>query len=206
MLKQNKPLLSIQNSMGTLFSKLPLSPNAWTILSLLVALVAGLVIAFQNNLVAGLALFALAGALDMVDGAVARASGQVSNFGGFIDGITDRFVEAIFLFSFMFYQLPTIFIDSKIWLALVIFLGTSMPSFIRAYADHKGVLKREKALALGGICERSERIVLLVIGLLAGIFYSMDIFIYTLILIIFLSLLTIVQRMIQIKNNMQFEK
>jgi phosphatidylglycerophosphate synthase len=196
MLKQNAGLKGLQSKIGNILSRIPLTPNQWTILSLLVALSAAFMIA-NDELLNGLLLFALAGALDMVDGAVARARGQVSKLGGFIDGVADRFVEALFLFSFMFYSLPEVIIDPKIWLASVIFLGTCMPSFVRAYADHKGVVSQEKALAMGGILERSERLILILIGLAGGIFYSMEVFVYSLILASFLSLVTIVQRILQ---------
>lgn len=198
MLKQNKKLKATQNSVGSIFARIPISPNHWTFLSLIIAIIGGFVIAISSDLPLGLMLFALASLLDAVDGAVARARNQVSNLGGFIDGLVDRFVEAIFLFSFMFYPLPVIFLDPKIWLAGVIFLGSCMPSFIRAYADHKSVLSREKALGLGGVCERTERLGIIVLGLAAGIFYSMDFFIYALIAVILLSMVTILQRFIEI--------
>lgn len=193
MLKQNAGLRGIQSSIGNLLSKIPVTPNQWTVLSLFVAALAAVMIA-RNELVNGLLLFALAGALDLVDGAVARARNEVSKLGGFIDGVADRFVEALFLFSFMFYSLPEVIVDSKIWLASVIFLGTCMPSFVRAYADHKGVVSKEKALAMGGLLERSERLILILIGLAGGIFYGMEVFVYALIIVSALSLLTILQR------------
>ena len=196
MLKQNAGLRGLQGKIGAALSRIPLTPNQWTMLSLLVAIIAAAMISAQELLV-GLLLFALAGALDMVDGAVARSRGEASQLGGFIDGISDRFVEALFLFSFMFYPLPEVFIDSRIWLAAVIFLGTCMPSFVRAYADHKGVISREKALAMGGVLERSERLILILAGLAGGIFYSMDVFVYSLILAAFLSAVTVMQRVFQ---------
>ncbi len=193
MLKQSQGLRGLQASAGSMLSAIPLTPNQWTLLSLLIALAAGAMIAL-GDLLLGLLLFAVAGAFDIIDGAVARARGEASELGGFLDGLADRFVEAIFLFSFMFYQLPEIFIDARVWLASVIFLGTCMPSFIRAYADHKGAISREKALALGGVCERSERLLLLVLGLAAGIVLSMELFVYSLMAVSFLSLVTIIQR------------
>jgi len=200
MLKQESSLRKLQTSVGKTLAIIPLSPNHWTILSLLVALIAGIMISF-GELFLGLFLFAFAALLDLVDGAVARATGQVSKFGGFIDGVADRFVEAVFLFSFMFYPLPEIFIDAKIWLASVLFLGTCMPSFVRAYADHKEVIAKSKALALGGICERSERLLIIIIGLFAGIIFSMDFFVYSLIIASFLSAITILQRLFQISQK-----
>ena len=183
--------------MGALLAVIPITPNQWTLISVLVAMAAAYTIA-AKNIPLGLLLFALAGLLDFVDGAVARARNQVSKLGGFIDGVSDRFVEALFLFSFMFYPLPEIFIDAKIWLAGVLFFGTSMVSFVRAYADHKEAVSKEKALAMGGLCERPERLLILMVGLLAGIFISMEIFVYSLIVVLFLSIITIGQRIYRV--------
>lgn len=198
MLKQSGPLKKIQQSVGKTLAALPLTPNQWTIISLLLAIIAGLSIALTRQLAAGLALFAIAAIFDAIDGAVARARGRVTNMGGFIDGVVDRFVEASFLISLMFIPLPVVLIDPKIWLAILIFTGTCMPSFIRAYAEHKGVISKEKAHSLGGICERSERLAIIVIALGAGIFLGMEYFIYGAILATCLSLVTIMQRLVWI--------
>jgi len=202
MLKQSEPPRKLQGLIGGALASIPLSPNQWTLLSVLVAVAAALVIArggSQNELILGLVLFALSGALDMVDGAVARARGEVTKMGGFIDGVADRFVEALFLFSFMFYPLPTVLVDPKIWLASLVFLGTCMPSFIRAYADHKEVISKERANALGGVFERSERIILLVIGLMAALIWGMEFFVFSVIAASVLSLVTIIQRLAAIR-------
>lgn len=201
MLKQLEAPKGIQQSVGKALAMLPLTPNQWTLLSLLAALAAGAVIAIRQDLPAGLALFAVAAVMDAIDGAVARARGEVTKMGGFIDGVADRFVEAIFFFSFMFYPLPAILIDPKIWLAALIFLGTCMPAFIRAYADHKGVITRERALALGGICERVERLAIIVLALGAGILWGMEYFIYGVILAACLSLVTIMQRILNVMQR-----
>jgi len=201
MLKQAEGPGKIQGLVGSALAPLPLTPNQWTLLSVAAALAAGTVIAVRQDLAAGLVLFAVAALLDLVDGAVARARGEVSALGGFIDGVADRFVEALFLFSFMFYPLPIVLVDPKIWLAGLVFLGACMPSFIRAYADHKGVMTREKALALGGIFERSERLGLVIIGLAAGMLFSMQLFVYAIILASALSLVTIIQRLVEISRQ-----
>ncbi len=194
MLKQDEGLKGIQSSIGKALAVIPLSPDQWTFLAVALALIGALAVAITGNLALGLALFVLAALCDAVDGAVARARGETSALGGFLDGVADRFVEAAFLFSFMFVPLPTVLVDPKIWLALAIFLGTCMPSFVRAYADHKGAVSREKANSLGGLCERSERLLIIVLGLAAGMAYAMGVFVYALILVSALSSVTIVQR------------
>lgn len=200
MLKQAGSSRRLQDSVGAALAAVPLTPNQWTLLSVAAALAAGAVVAARQDLVSGIILFAVAALLDLVDGAVARARRETSALGGFIDGVADRFVEAVFLFSFMFYPLPVVVIDPKIWLAALVFLGTCMPSFIRAYADHKGVITRERALALGGICERSERLGLVIIGLAVGMLIGMEFFVYAVILASALSLVTIIQRLADIAS------
>lgn len=197
MLKQANAPRRLQEKIGAALAGIPLTPNQWTLLSLLIAL-GGAALIVAGNLGGGLILFAVAALFDLIDGAVARARGEATALGGFIDGVADRFVEAMFLFTFMFYPLPAIGADAKVWLAALVFLGTCMPSFIRAYADHKGVVSREKALALGGTCERSERLGIVVLGLAAGIAFGMEYFVCAVILACALSLVTIFQRLSEI--------
>ena len=194
MIKQPKTVKETQNKIGKILSVIPLTPNQWTLISLILAGIGGYQI-IQNNLILGLVLFAVSALCDAIDGAVARARNEVSNKGAFLDGIIDRFVEAIFLFSFMFYPLPTIFIDSKIWLSLLIFLGSCMPSFIKAYADHREAISKERAASMGGICERSERLLIILFGLGSSIYIAnMNYFVYSTILATGLSCITIIQR------------
>ena len=202
MLKQNEELRRIQTYIGSVFALLPISANQWTLISLGFALVAGFGIA-RGNLSLGLILFAIGGFLDLIDGAVARGRKEVSKFGGFLDGIVDRFVESSFLISFMFYPLPNEFLfDSKIWIAITLVLGTFMPSFIRAYADHNEVMSKDRAKKMGGVCERSERIVIFVAVTLIGIYTNnMTYFVYGLALVSLLSTITIIQRLLEVARE-----
>ncbi len=202
MLKQDNTSRSLQDSLGSIFAILPISPNSWTALSIILALIAGFEVS-RSELSYALALFVFAAFCDLIDGAVARARKQTSAFGGFLDGIADRFVEAIFLFSFMFYPLPIVFgIDPRVWLAGLVFLGTCMPSYVRAYSEHMGVISHEKALALGGIFERSERLIIVALGLAGAIYTTkMEYFIYAVILTSVLSFITILQRIYTIKKE-----
>jgi cardiolipin synthase (CMP-forming) len=64
--------------------------NAITIFRTLLTLPLFLLLAFGGNAWAALALFLGAGALDMVDGKVARARNETSPFGAMIDLVGDR--------------------------------------------------------------------------------------------------------------------
>jgi len=58
----------------------------------------------------------------------------------------------------------------EIWFMLL-FFGSLMTTFVRAYADHRGLVKGEAELKkMGGLLERFERLMLLYAGMLLGLF------------------------------------
>lgn len=193
MLKQNKTILKIQTGVGEILSKIPISPNAYTIMSVFMALFAAVSIS-QGMLYLGVILFCISALFDAFDGAVARAKNQITNVGAFLDGVCDRIVEFFFLSAFFFYPLPTIYMSAQNWILFLVFFGTALPAYIRAYADHKEVISKEDANMMGGIFERGERVFLLAFSLIGGIFFGMEIFVYGLIISLILSVITCIQR------------
>jgi len=152
---------------------LGLSPNGWTLLSLVPAL-AGLYALATSHLIAGLVLFIISGFIDMVDGAVARVTGQATVRGAFIDGVVDRYVEIMLYLGLMIYLGPGEFLGlaRDIWFVLLVF-GALMTTFTRAYADHRGVVKDPaEQKKMGGLLERGERLILLYAGMAAGVINS----------------------------------
>ena len=150
---------------------LGLSPNAWTLLSLLPA-VAGMAALVYGRLGWGLLLFSLSAFIDIVDGTVARVTGQASIRGAFIDGVVDRYVELLLYLGLLLYMGRGEFLGlpREIWFMLL-FFGSLMTTFVRAYADHRGLVKGEAQLKrMGGLLERFERLMLLYAGMLLGLF------------------------------------
>src|SRR3989344_3001657 len=86
---------------GIVFSKAGLSPNQWTLLSILPA-IACFYFLTQNNFLAAAAFFAAAAFLDFVDGSVARVTGHVTKFGAYLDTITDRYIELLIILGIFF--------------------------------------------------------------------------------------------------------
>ncbi len=168
MLKGNAEGLSTQ--VGLLFSRVGISPNTWTVLSILPA-VAGFVALVYGWLLVGAVLFMVAGFIDMVDGAVARVRGSATNLGAFIDGIMDRYVEILLYMGILvFLERNVVFqllIPHAYWISLLIF-GSFMTSFSKAYADHRKVLSDERIKEMGGLVERAERLLFLYAGMLLG--------------------------------------
>src|SRR5690606_23443894 len=79
---------------GRAVARTKVSPNALTVAGLLLNVGVAAVIA-SGNLILGGVLVLIAGAFDALDGAVARATGQTSAFGGFLDSTVDRYSEAV---------------------------------------------------------------------------------------------------------------
>ena len=178
------------------FSALGLGPNHWTMLSLVPAS-AGLLALASHRLAAGLVLFAASGFIDMVDGAVARATNSSTASGAFIDGVLDRYVELFLCLGLTLYLGPeaNLLLPIPFWMVLMIF-GSVMTSFVRAYADHRGVVKDPLLQKrMGGLLERAERLMVLYLGMLLGIFNESWL-VWAIIVVAVLSNITAVQRII----------
>jgi archaetidylinositol phosphate synthase len=176
------------------FTKIGLGPNSWTALCLAPA-GAGFLSLCSHHLAAGLIFFVISGFIDMVDGAVARANNSSTAFGAFIDGVLDRYVEMLLCLGLILYLGPDVYVLMPIyvWMAILIF-GSTMTSFVRAYADHRGLVKDPLLLKnMGGILERAERLILLYLGMLLGII-DQQWLAWTIVLGAVLSNATVVQR------------
>jgi archaetidylinositol phosphate synthase len=153
------------------FASFGLSPTAWTLLSLFAA-GAGFLALCLHQLGLSLILFVISGMLDAVDGAVARATGNATSAGAFVDGVADRYAELMLCLGLLIYLGPgkSLLLPMDVWFVLLIF-GSLMTSFVRAYADHRGLVKDPEELkGMGGLLERGERLGLLYLGMLFGIF------------------------------------
>lgn len=144
---------------GEALARAGLTPNMVTSIGVLLSAVVAVIIA-SGNLVAGGVLFLIASGFDMLDGAVARAAGAVTKFGGFLDSTLDRYSETVVLFGVLFYLLQTP--DATVG-ALLVFAATTgslLISYARARAEAAGFH------ASVGLLARPERVVILAIGLL----------------------------------------
>ena len=107
----------------------------------------------------GLVLLILTALPDVLDGAVAKASGTASPRGAFFDSVADRFTDALLLIGVAWYLATTQ--PGRIALLPMAVLGASMLiSYERAKAEALGYN------AKGGLMERAERMILLGFGLL----------------------------------------
>ncbi len=166
---------------------LGVSPNALTILGL-GASVAVAVSFIRGELVYVLGFMITASALDIIDGAVARASGKATEFGSFLDSLLDRYGDALIFLGLMIY------LNGHYLLILVVLVGTLLVSYSRAKAEALG--QRGDV----GIAERAERLIILMVAVLLeiagyGALYP------ALIVLAVLTHLTVLQRTLYIQSG-----
>ena len=146
---------------GLALSKI--SPNTLTFIGLIINIVAAIFFGYAKGsnanrmfLYAGLTIIG-AGIFDMVDGRVARATNQVTQFGGFFDSVIDRYSDvALFFGLLVYYARANRFF--YVVMAAFVMVSSVMVSYTRARAE--SLIPSCKA----GFMERPERIVLIIIG------------------------------------------
>lgn len=154
----------IRNStlrLGEALARWGLTPNLLTAVGLLLNLLVAAVIA-SGSLRLGGVLLLVASGFDMLDGAVARATGTVTTFGGFLDSTIDRYSESVVYGGVLLYLLGTQDFRVGSLLVFVATAGSLLISYARARAEAAGFK------ASVGLLARPERVLILAIGLLTG--------------------------------------
>ena len=125
-----------------------------------VGMAAAASIAIANGaLRAGLLLLVLCALPDVLDGAVAKASGTAGPRGAFFDSVSDRVTDALLLGG-VAWHLSTTHPGRIAVLPLAVLAASMLISYERAKAESLGFDAR------GGLMERAERIIALGVGLL----------------------------------------
>ena len=139
---------------------LRITPNVITVVGFLGAVAAAALIATGELLIGGIVVL-LAGALDLFDGALARATGRAGPVGALLDSTLDRASEAAVLFGVLLYQLDR-GNNEEAALVFVALAGSFLVSYVRTRAGELGSEVAE------GLATRPERVLVLGVGLLTG--------------------------------------
>jgi len=174
------------------FGNSGIHPNFITLFGFLSVGIGSVFIYTQNYFLA--LLFLVIGALaDSVDGSLARKTGRVSKFGAFLDSTVDRFSDALPFTAFGVYY-ASVKDEVGTLLAFLSLISSFGVSYTRARAESLGVY------GLGGIFERTERWIVLILGILLGLVK------FGLFVIFIGSSITIVQRVYETKKALEDEK
>ncbi|OGB63065.1 MAG: hypothetical protein A2Y94_06560 [Caldithrix sp. RBG_13_44_9] len=167
--------------------RIQVHPNHFTILGLVISLISAVFYA-KHNLRLGGVFILLSGICDIIDGKVARKTGQSSKFGALFDSSLDRYAE---LFMFLGTAIYFVQKDHPIT-SIVVFLalgGSMMVSYVRARAEGLGFECKV------GIMQRPERIVYIGVSSLIHP-YLLELVIW---MIAILSNFTAIQRMYHVR-------
>jgi CDP-diacylglycerol---glycerol-3-phosphate 3-phosphatidyltransferase len=155
---------SLATPVATALGRLGLSPNALTVIGFVGTCLAGLAAGEQQWTLAGLLVLAF-GIFDLFDGTLARATGQVTTFGAFLDSSLDRAGEAIVYIGIAGGAVAGGFEPGAV-LAAAAMAAAFLVSYVRAKAESLGYAPGS-GLAAVGLAPREVRLAILTIGLLA---------------------------------------
>ncbi|HSE93704.1 MAG TPA: transglycosylase SLT domain-containing protein [Methylomirabilota bacterium] len=154
--RYREPLRAWTDPIGHALFRLRLRPNHLTLAGLGVSLLAAGAFVVGRTRIGGVLLI-LAGLFDFFDGSLARASGQVTPFGAFLDSVIDRYSDLVVLLGIvvLFAGMPH---ARGAIIAMAGLVGSVMVSYTKARAESIGVE------CTVGMMERPERMICLIAG------------------------------------------
>jgi CDP-diacylglycerol--glycerol-3-phosphate 3-phosphatidyltransferase len=142
----------------SILARIGLTPNVLTYVGLVLNGVTGFVLS-QGIFTWGALFVVVAGLFDLLDGSLARSSGQASRFGALLDSTLDRWGESLLFLGLLIYywRLPA---DQTIEVLLIYaaIVGSLLVSYVRARAEGLGIDCEV------GLFTRGRRLVLLAVG------------------------------------------
>jgi CDP-diacylglycerol--glycerol-3-phosphate 3-phosphatidyltransferase len=158
--KARRAVSHVVDPVGQSLARAGVTANALTVVGLAGSIVAGVLIGSGRTVLGG-AVALLAGLPDVLDGAVAKASGSAGPRGAFFDSVVDRLSDAAVLLGVVWLAAGGERPRLAFLAGLVLALSMSV-SYVRARAQSLGYTCDV------GIAERPERLLVLGLALLVG--------------------------------------
>jgi len=151
-----KGYLRVIEPVAALLVKLRINPNTLTTLGTISTVAGGTAFAMGHIMTGGW-IIGLTAIFDVLDGTVARRTGQSTVFGAFYDSTLDRVADGAVLggLAFFYATSPTYRNVPMLAVALLGIIGTFLVSYTRARAEGLGIDAKV------GVMQRPERVVLL---------------------------------------------
>ncbi len=175
------------NPIAGFFNRLGIRPNTVTLFGLAGTIGCAVLIAFGHMSWAGFLLL-LMGPVDAMDGALARLRNEASEWGAFVDAVTDRYSELFLFLGFLIYYLLNANVTGVI-LSYLAAAGSVLVSYVKARAD------ASKLDANVGLLTRVERYIVLIPGLIFNLPLPV------LIIIAILANFTALQRILRVRRD-----
>ena len=165
--------MSIINAMVRGIASAGIHPNILTTIGVSINVGCALLFGFGEFFWAGIVLI-VANVFDMLDGNVARQTGRVTRFGGFLDSSLDRLSDMVVFLGIMVFYAGNTPQHSliNVFLAGVGMIFSVLVSYTAARSDSLGVKSNV------GFLQRPERIVLFIIGALSTWDWNSDFFLF----------------------------
>lgn len=159
----------IINSMVRGLASAGVHPNILTTIGVMINVGCCVLFATGEFFWAGIVLI-IANVFDMLDGNVARLTGNVTKFGSFLDSTLDRLSDMVVILGIMIFYAGNNTQKSllNVTLAGIAMVGSVLVSYAAAKSEGLGVKSNV------GFLQRPERIVLLIIGALSTWDWSSD--------------------------------
>jgi phosphatidylglycerophosphate synthase len=138
-----------------------ISPDALTLLGLAAVAASGLLLGLEHWGWAA-ALLLLGQVFDSLDGELARARGQATPYGAFLDSVCDHYGDLAVYLGLLWHSLQVSSTADIVLITLALF-GSVFGSHVRARASLLGVDTR-----WAGLFTRFERSLVLIVGILAN--------------------------------------
>jgi CDP-diacylglycerol--glycerol-3-phosphate 3-phosphatidyltransferase len=145
---------SILDPIGMFLNRLGLTPNAITLLGL-VGTTVGAYFISQGKMTTGAFVLLASVLVDAFDGTMARLRGEPSDFGGFVDSVSDRYAELI-TFGGLLYYFLSLEDYPGVMVTFAAAAGSMLVSYVKARAEGLGFTAKV------GILTRVERYLVLI--------------------------------------------
>lgn len=154
----------VLDPLGGFFNRVGVTPNMMTMLGLLGNTVGAFYLARGEMLTGGLFVLIMT-PIDALDGTMARLRGEASDFGAFVDSVSDRYSELIIYGGLLYH-----FLNSGDTLGgMLVFVaaaGSVLVSYVKARAEGLGYQAKV------GLLTRAERYLVLAPSLLFNQLYA----------------------------------
>lgn len=124
---------TVLDPIGAFLNRLGISPNTMTLLGLLGNVIGAFFLARGEMLAGGLFIL-ICTPFDALDGTMARLRGEASEFGAFVDSVTDRYSELFVLGGLLVYFVHQADIPTTIGIYAAA-AGSVLVSYVKARAD-----------------------------------------------------------------------
>jgi CDP-diacylglycerol--glycerol-3-phosphate 3-phosphatidyltransferase len=180
--------------------RLGLTPDGLTVIGFLITAVGAALVGVQLWIIGGLVVF-IGGVFDMFDGTLARATGQTSRLGAFMDSTFDKMGEILVFLGVIAGLLAADAADVPIIVAAAAMGASIMVSYTRAKSDGLG-FSSGMGLAAVGVMPREIRLVIVSIGIvLTGTSIGTTAIEFALGVILVGSVITVIQRIIHVRRQ-----